>query len=738
MSSVEETIEQEDESKDQGQNGKNENGTLKKKTGKRGRKANTNHKENNTQSNSTNVTNSKSNAHLATSSFTGDQSINGCANNTRSKCRKSRSGRSIRNSKRLLSSLNYNENSDNELDDKDANSENSVNNKVGHNQLKSAYKTRRNKRTKLNDTNEINQTTAKNQLIDNRNMTYQTPKDCKTMTNHSLMYLEKNDENDEIKLNNIMNNRLQFTELNSQRQINTVNVDSQQQQQQSTMNKQLRNDKLNSNNNKSNFINNHLFDNSLSCAMNECTMTTLQQPQQQHNLHSNNNDYIISNESFNENNLNFMQQMHPYSLPPPTNDLNGKEFNCKTAYMQGLNETSNQITSNNNVIISTENTLNDQNTAIKSDQDEYEEDLDEIQRASLVLTDSSIDQQQHKNSSILYLNNLTAIDSNGNSIYGQQSNCCSIGSINASSTETIDTMNSNRETIHQQLLDNTVSTSNAATYTLCCPISAQSNIVQYNQCLNGSTTASVSFTQSNPLLASTSADSSTITSLTSMSPVQLDCQSTSNNSTNLHTNETNNSNGAATNGTSMIQVLTNTSNQSNIEIVDNLNGQSSTIIHYSPVHANLSHLTKSINANYSTNLNDHHLVQSDQMINQASNHHQLQSQITSTNSVNQEQINLISTTNTDHLSYQNTLDPTSTLNCSTNDILEQYHLEPMNNLLSLNKKTSFVEFEEQLKKENNLNNINNLNTHSLHPEKEIIYLLNSSNTPNLNFIMSKT
>lgn len=717
LSSVEENIEQEDELKDQGRNGRIENGILKKKNGKiagkRGRKANINHKENSSKS----TTIVKLNGHLENDE---QQTVNSCANNTRSKCRKSRSGRSIRNNTRL-SPINYNDNVDD--DDEISGDENSssLENRMDNNADKFMkpviMKTRRTKNIKLDNNNvQLNQRDQQlinNQLILNKD---------KIMENQNSIYLNDNKKIDDNKINvdNLILNdqQLQYTELNGQRQINNA--------QQSTIDKQLQNncDKLNNNNNNksNNCINNHLYDNSpLTCnTINDCSINQLQS---QHN-----NDYIIEN----ENNLNFMQQMHGYSL---TNNGQQSNNSNKDTFMQTLNEHT-QIT--NNTIMSTENRSIDDQMTIKNIQNDYEEDLDEIQRASLILDDNSI--EHHKNN-IIYLNNQDLNNNNNNSIYVQHcpNGLNDMNNLNAMNNlnDMNNNLNSNQASIHQQQQNHQLNENNnlnvssnstvntaTTTYTLCCSIPAQSNIA-YNQCLDNSTLGnsivsinSASFTQSNPLLASRSTDSS-ITSLTSMSPVQLECSpSIINTETPLHTSNLND----------------------NTTSSNNLNSQSN-LLHYSTVqHNNIqTHLNEST-SNYSSNLNEHQLVQNNPLINQTTNHHHLQSQITSNCNIttNQQQLNL----NTDHI-YHNTLAlDSNSMNCSATDctdLLESYQLEPINNLLNLGKKNLFSDFEEQLIKEKNENNLNNANPNfSLDAEKDVIYLLSSninSNNQNVSFIL---
>lgn len=198
----------------------------------------------------------------------------------------------------------------------------------------------------------------------------------------------------------------------------------------------------------------------------------------------------------------------------------------------------------------------------------------------------------------------------------------------------------------------------------------------------------------------------------------------------------------------MLQVLGGPNNGTNttIELLDgacSLNGQSgASLISYSPVHhSNIGHLNggkassgQLNNGNaYSNGLSDHHLV----VTNQLASHAHLAGSPSGSGSAQQlsanQPLGLISTPNSsDHL-YHNTLDPTTATICSPDcsDLLEQYQLEPINNLLNSSKKTPF---DEQLENENNLNNMNaTTNAFSLEAEKDVVYLL-SSNNQNVSFL----
>ena len=773
---------------DQGQNShKNENGNSSalKKNGKipgkkRGRKANTNHKEN-------------------------LSSKNSCANNTRSKCRKSRSGRSIRNSTRL-SSLNYNDDHNderaiNELE----NNLDSIDNVKQQQQQSNAIRARRGKQIKLdNSINCIDQ----QQLVNNNNTICTSASketSSNTVNNKNKMMTNQN----EIKLDVQMNDQLQFTDcLNDQRQIGTLN----HQTTAATPIGKQSDDELN-NNSKSNCNNLYTMNKCIQQQQHNVNITTANNLQCSNNVLTNNNnnnnlqqqhqtngDYITTIEN-DSNTLHFMQ-MHGYSLTTASqSDINnnnkqanqhfnlnkllddklvvGGTFNCKNSFMQNLNE-SHQI-NGNDAIMSTENTIDDQNTVKESlDSEEYE-DLDEIQRPSLILDHDNNNsmQQQTKNNVLQYtinsnggLSNMATINgtsnntNNNNLVYNQQqqtSTCCSINSINTSTSSMSSSLHQNA---NSNLLDKceVAVTASSNGYTLCCSIPpAQSiqSIAYNNQCLDrtldrstiniSSATTSASFTQSNPLLASTDL---TVTSLTSMSPVQISSKTTLNSLTNENNNTQSNDNQA------MLQVLTNSSNTNNgtIELIDGLNGlnslsgqQQSTLIHYSPVqqHSSIAHLQQQTNKasssnhasplssfstnniNYSNGIRDqhhHHLIQQNQLIQNHSSLNHLQSP----NSTNQ-QINLLSNTSTDHL-YHNTLDSTTAI-CSSDctDLLEQYQLEPINNLLN-SKKTSFTEFDEQLENENNLNNINANSSFSLDLEKDVVYSIISSNNQNVSFL----
>lgn len=718
LASLEDCIEQEKDQKDQGQNKVNETS---KKTfkipGKRGRKANINHKENF----------SLTGANKRFTSFDNQETTNSCANNTRSKCRKSRSGRSIRNSTRL-SSLNYNddgENNENGLD------ENSVDNL----KQQSIIRTRRSKQTKLDN----DQDNLINDTICLPSSTKEMKNKKITMTNQNSMYLKKND--DEIKLDEQMNDQLQFNDLNNQGQFDTNST----QHHNTIVNTKQTNELSNSN---------------LYKCINLSTHSTIQHP-------VSNEKYIIDNET--NNSIHFMQQMHGYSLSNDSNNITNKPTdqqhytntlnelnekiivggtfntctkNATTSFMQGLNE-SHQNHTGNDAIMSTENRIDNQ-ISVKENNEEYdEEDLDEIQRASMILDDNNNSMQQHKNT-VLYnnrglssgmttintINNLQQSSSNNNStIYNQTaSSCCSTNSINSTQQQT--------SSFHQ-MINNKCEQTSAKTlndYSICCPI--QSTV--FNQCMNRSNlehrtldrlncnsgcSSSTSFTsQSNPLLASTSsADSSSTTSLTSMSPVQIgNCGGT-------NCSKINNENRSVSNNQAMLQVLTNSN--STIELMDGLNtlnGQSPhTLIHYS----NLSHLNKpssnslSNNTNYSNGMRDHHQQTEGHLIVQ--NQSLLMTQQSTNNQMNNnQQIGLMS--NNDHL-YHNNLDPNEICSSDCADLLEQYQLEPINNLLNSSKKTSFAEFDEQLENENNLNNINASANFNLDAEKDVVYLLSSNN-----------
>ena len=710
-----------------------ENGgtTLKKNakpTGKRGRKANTNHKENLSTAAKSGVRNQTNDVRTA----------NGCANNTRSKCRKSRSGRSIRNSTRL-SSLNYN---DNEANDS----------------MDTAVKTRRGKLPRVN-----NDATTMN-CINNGDSTGQ-----QQLINGSR---EENVESKKVTLSAYtelkLDDQLHYAELTGQRQQSSTA--SSQQRKQLRIGKQLDDELSNS---KSNCTNqNDLYKGSLSCTMNECI--NLQQQQQQHppnpTVHTN-GDYITSIE--NENSLHFMQQMHGgYSLTSQTNEISGaikanvgQHFNlnnlneinelndklvggtgnapygsCKASFMQGLNEsqitTADAAANGNNAILSTETNI-DERRALKEDNED--DDLDEIQRASLILDDTTT---TTKNNALYAINtvglsNVATINnsiqrSSPNYSHQQATSCCSINTTTTNTSQT--------SSLHRDHNNNSrIEAQSSSTYTLCCTLPAQANHNVYAQCLDRSnlehrTLATTSFTQSNPLLASTSTDSSTVTSLTSMSPVQVSCSKSG---------VLSGDNQSTANNTGMLQVLTNNSSTNNataIELMDGgLNGQSS-LIHYSNLRqaAQLAKQTAAMSTNngtYSNGIREQaHLMQNQsQLMNQQ---HQLPHHHNSaSNQLSNQQISLLSN-HTDHLYTHNTLDPNAIVNCSPDcaDLLEQYQLEPINNLLQSSKhKAPFAEFDEQLENENNLNNINATTNFSLDAEKDVVYLL-SSNNQNVSFL----
>ena len=698
-------FDEEEDEKYQGQRVETKISKRSEKT-RRGRKANTNHQ--------------KENLSSGKRCSPGDEPANSCANNTRSKCRKSRSGRSIRNSTRLAS-LNYN-------DGEEENNTNDNENNEGAKQ--STVRTRRQKKATSIDEHGDGSSTAK-------------PDDAKkiAMANHNSMYLRKGDE---IKLDDRMANsdQLQFSGLNGQRQISGT-MSSQAEQS---------GDKLN----------NGLYGDCMPASSAVHSIHSIQPTASE--------GYAVNLN--NESNLHYMQQMHGYSLAPNQqanemtehlnemksngphfnlNSLTGLNdkvgaFNCKgTAFMQGLAESQ-----GNDAIMSGENTINPTRSKESADENDYDDDLDEIQRASLILDDSSA--MQHDNNSVLYSLNgptnhainkttINAMPSNNlntnNSIYGQQrsvSSCCPIGSINT----TTNSLNATQTSLHQQHGMEKCEQA-PSTYTLCCSIqqSSQPNHTVYSgQCLdrsldrpmdrsmdrsamNGCTTTSASFTQSsNPLLASTcSASSSTVTSLTSMSPVQIHGSCSKPSGSNQ----------------AMLQVLT---SPSTIELLDgscSLNNQSSaSLISYPPVHHSIGHLNNgkpsanTMGNTYSNGLRDHHLNQS-----QLSHPHLTASPSGGQLPANQ-QISLISTpNNTDHL-YHSTLDAGAATICSQDcsDLLEQYQLEPINNLLNSNKKTPF---DEQLENENNLNNMNATTNFSLEAEKDVVYLL-SSNNQNVSFL----
>lgn len=737
--------EEEEAEKDQGQPRTETKTSKRSEKGRRGRKANTNHQKEN-------LSSAKRGCDEPSTTTN-----NSCASNTRSKCRKSRSGRSIRNSTRLAS-LN---------DDEEENNENGNENNESAKQ--SAVRTRRQKHAKAN-TDE----SPGDCLSTGKQAAEQQQGAKKAMTNHNAMYLRKGEE---IKLDERMANgdQLQYadlTDLNGQRQMNAMNG------QQSAIDEQS-DDKLN---------NGGLYGMSMqhSGATGNAAMHSMQQ--------TNSGDgYSVANLN-NESNLHFMQQMHGYSLASNQaanehlndhlsdhlNDLNGKPngqhfgltelndkvgaFNCKgTAFMQGLSESQ-----GNDAIMSAENTI-DRPKESGVDENEYDDDLDEIQRASLILDDSSA--MQHENNSVLYsLNgianhalNKTTINAmqsglqqssngnpnggnpNGDQIYGQRtvassSSCCPIGSM-STTANSLNSLNATQTSLHRTNAGMDKCETAPSTYTLCCSIqqpAPNQHAVYSGQCLdrsmdrsmdrsamNGCTTTSASFTQSsNPLLASTcSSSSSTVTSLTSISPVQI--------------------HGACSKGSNgqpaMLQVLTSAnSGTATIELLDascGLTGQSNaSLISYSPVHHSaISHLNNGkpnqLNSVYSNGVRDHHLANQ----NQLAGHPHLTSSPTGGNQMSANpQISLISTPNNgDHL-YHSTLDPNTATICSPDcsDLLEQYQLEPINNLLNSSKKTSF---DEQLENENNLNNMNATTNFSLEAEKDVVYLL-SSNNQNVSFL----